>query len=272
MQRRAGDQRVRPRAAGDLDPAHRRARRRGQPDEVPGHRARRRPPARAVRLVRPQAVPGPDRQRRPHPPQSVGRGRDAAACCTTRSSRVASRARGGHFIAGVAEHLPALVALTAPSYNSFRRLTPSAWASATTAWGFDNKEAALRVASPFYQREEQTYNIEFKASDGERQPLPGPRCADRLRPGRHRARSRAGGALPSTTRPGCRRTSWRAARSGPCRPGWAPPGRAGEGRRCSRTPSAPLLARCYLAVRRSEDAAFAAEDLDFEIRHHFYRF
>jgi glutamine synthetase len=33
-----------------------------------------------------------------------------------------------------------------------------------------------------------------------------------------------------------------------------------------------LLRRCYLAVRRSEAAAFAAEDLGFEIRHHFYRF
>jgi glutamine synthetase len=33
-----------------------------------------------------------------------------------------------------------------------------------------------------------------------------------------------------------------------------------------------LLSRCYLAVRRSEAAAFAAQDLDFEIRHHFYRF
>jgi glutamine synthetase len=52
---------------------------------------------------------------------------------------------GRHFIAGVAWHLPALVALTAPSYNSYRRLTPQSWASATTAWGFDNKEAALRV-------------------------------------------------------------------------------------------------------------------------------
>ena len=79
-------------------------------------------------------------------------------------------ATGRAFIAGVAEHLPALTALTVPSYNSFRRLTPSAWASATTAWGFDNKEAALRVASPFYRREEQTYNIEFKASDGSSNP------------------------------------------------------------------------------------------------------
>ena len=77
---------------------------------------------------------------------------------------------GRQFIAGVAGHLPALVALTAPSFNSYRRLQPSAWASATTAWGFDNKEAALRVASPFYRREEQSYNIEFKASDASANP------------------------------------------------------------------------------------------------------
>ena len=34
----------------------------------------------------------------------------------------------------------------------------------------------------------------------------------------------------------------------------------------------PLLSRCYLAVRRSEASAFDAEDADFEIRNHFYRF
>ena len=33
-----------------------------------------------------------------------------------------------------------------------------------------------------------------------------------------------------------------------------------------------LLARCYMKVRRSEAEAFAAEDVDFEIRHHLYRF
>ena len=33
-----------------------------------------------------------------------------------------------------------------------------------------------------------------------------------------------------------------------------------------------LLARCYLAVRRSEATAFAAGDKDFEIRGHFYKF
>jgi glutamine synthetase len=33
-----------------------------------------------------------------------------------------------------------------------------------------------------------------------------------------------------------------------------------------------LLARGYLAVRRSEDEAFSAQDEEFEIRNHFYRF
>src|SRR5262249_53986748 len=65
---------------------------------------------------------------------------------------------GRIFIAGIAQPLPALVALTARSYTSYRRLKPAMWAPATTAWGFDNKEAALRVVSPYYQREKQTYN------------------------------------------------------------------------------------------------------------------
>jgi len=33
-----------------------------------------------------------------------------------------------------------------------------------------------------------------------------------------------------------------------------------------------LLARCYLGIRRSEDEAFRAQDEEFELRNHFYRF
>ena len=54
---------------------------------------------------------------------------------------------GYHFIAGVLEHLPALLALTCPSYNSYRRLQPHFWSSAYTVWGPDNREAAIRVPS-----------------------------------------------------------------------------------------------------------------------------
>src|SRR5262249_3479248 len=77
---------------------------------------------------------------------------------------------GYHFIAGILEHLPALLALTCPSYNSYRRLQPHFWSSAYTAWGFDNREAALRVVSPFWGREEQTFNLELKAVDASANP------------------------------------------------------------------------------------------------------
>ena len=77
---------------------------------------------------------------------------------------------GRQFLAGVLEHLPALVALTTPSYNSSRRLAPGAWASSTRSWGFDNKEVALRVVSPFFQREEASYNVEYKVSDPSANP------------------------------------------------------------------------------------------------------
>ena len=34
----------------------------------------------------------------------------------------------------------------------------------------------------------------------------------------------------------------------------------------------PVLANAYITVKRSEYAAFSAEDIDFEIKHHIYKF
>ncbi len=178
---------------------------------------------------------------------------------------------GRQFIAGIAGHLPALVALTAPSYNSYRRLQPSAWASATTAWGFDNKEAALRVASPFYRREEQSYNIEFKAADASANPylalgaliacgLDG--VARQLDPGEPAEHDPA--RMPAAELERCR-----------VRPLPATMAAAlGELEKDDYLTSSlgDLLGRCYLAVRRSEEEAFASRDADFETRQHFYRF
>ena len=56
---------------------------------------------------------------------------------------------GYHFIAGVLQHLPALLALTCPSFNSYRRLQPHFWASAYTAWGPDNRECSIHLPSQF---------------------------------------------------------------------------------------------------------------------------
>jgi glutamine synthetase len=74
------------------------------------------------------------------------------------------------FIAGVLDHLPALLALTCPSLNSYQRLAPGTWSSAFVCYGADNREAAIRVASPFRGREEASTNIELKAIDGSANP------------------------------------------------------------------------------------------------------
>ena len=178
---------------------------------------------------------------------------------------------GRKFIAGILEHLPGLIALTCPSYNSYRRLQPHMWSSAYTAWGFDNREAAVRVASPFWGREEQTYNIELKSIDGSANPYI------------------ALGGLIACGLDGIRR------QLDPGLPIEHDPGKMSEAelerRHIRRLPTTmadalnelerdqllmeamgDLMGRSYLAVRRSEEKAFSEQDTEFEIRNHFYKF
>ena len=79
-------------------------------------------------------------------------------------------AAGRQFIAGILTHLPALLAVTCPSVNSYRRLAPNMWSSAYTCWGPDNREAAVRVASPVAGRVAASTNIELTAIDGSANP------------------------------------------------------------------------------------------------------
>jgi glutamine synthetase len=74
------------------------------------------------------------------------------------------------FIAGVLDHADALVALTAPSVVSYKRLQPDAWASAYTAWGFDNREAMVRIPSAQWTEPAETTRIELKAADNTANP------------------------------------------------------------------------------------------------------
>jgi glutamine synthetase len=79
----------------------------------------------------------------------------------------------GSFVAGVLRHLPALVALTAPSAISYLRLTPHRWSAAFTAFGDRNREAAVRIAptstmaggDPASQ-----FNLEYRAADAAASP------------------------------------------------------------------------------------------------------
>ena len=72
---------------------------------------------------------------------------------------------GSGFVAGILEHLPAIMAFTAPSPNSYQRFAPGMWASAYGAYGLDNREAAVRLASPVAGSESATANIELKPVD-----------------------------------------------------------------------------------------------------------
>jgi glutamine synthetase len=74
------------------------------------------------------------------------------------------------FVAGVLTHVPGLLALTAPSVNSYQRLLPQHWSSAFVCWGPDNREATVRVPSTFWGLEQASTNLEFKPTDASCNP------------------------------------------------------------------------------------------------------
>lgn len=57
------------------------------------------------------------------------------------------QARGESFLAGILEELPAIVAVTAPTVESYLRLQPHRWSGAMQCWGTENREAALRFVA-----------------------------------------------------------------------------------------------------------------------------
>jgi glutamine synthetase len=72
---------------------------------------------------------------------------------------------GSGFVAGLLEHLPAVMAFSASSPNSYQRLAPGMWSSAFAAYGPDNREAAVRLVSPVAGAESATANVELKPVD-----------------------------------------------------------------------------------------------------------
>jgi len=175
------------------------------------------------------------------------------------------------FIAGVLSHLPGLCGLTAPSFNSYHRIVPQYWAGAFVCWGYDNREAPVRVASVFRGSEEASTNAELKAADASCNPylalggliaagldglegtrrLPDPVQVDpatipeaeRERAGIRRLPATQAEALDALEHD----------RYLMDRLGWQ-------------------LAESYLAVRRSEWAAYSAGDDEFEQQGHFLKY
>jgi glutamine synthetase len=145
------------------------------------------------------------------------------------------------------------------------------WASATTAWGFDNKEAALRVVSPYYQREKQTYNIEFKTSDASANPYIS--LAGLIACGLDGIQRKLHPGEPCAHDPS--RLSAEELERGKVRQLPRSLGRALdelENDELLRQTMGEFLFRGYVMVKRSEQEAFDAGDAAFEIRSHFYKF
>ena len=175
------------------------------------------------------------------------------------------------FIAGVLDHLPGLCGLAAPSFNSYHRIVPHYWAGAFVCWGYDNREAPVRVASVFRGAEEASTNAELKACDASCNPY------------------LALGGLLAAGLDGIERGLE------PPEPGDVDPATIAEDERARRgivrLPSTqaealdalaaddllsgslgPILRDAYLAVRRSEWAAYSAGDAAFEQQGHFAKY
>ena len=175
------------------------------------------------------------------------------------------------FMAGVLEHLPGLVALTCASVNSYHRLQPQTWASAYRVWGPDNREGALRVASPTKSLQAQSTNVELKASDSSANPymalggviasgldgidrgleLPPPTTIDP-----HLLSDDEGRAIGAERLPQSLREAIANLRSD----------------QVLLEALGERLAGSYMAVKEADIAAFANQDEAFELRQHAYKF
>ncbi|MGP3955077.1 glutamine synthetase family protein [Nonomuraea sp. 3N208] len=163
------------------------------------------------------------------------------------------------FIGGLLAHLPALTALTCGSVNSFRRLAPRMWSSAYAVYGPDNREAAVRVCSPLGETGEP--NLELKPSDSSANPYLSLGAV--IHAGLDGIRRKLDPGAPVDVDPDTR------------------PGQY------SRLPSSldealdaleadellmealgPLRRSAYLAVKRSEAAAFGVKDVSYELFNH----
>ncbi|MBL8839655.1 MAG: glutamine synthetase [Alphaproteobacteria bacterium] len=69
-----------------------------------------------------------------------------------------------HFVAGQQALMPELLAMVAPTVNSYRRLIPGFWAPTSATWGVENRTTALRVIPGSAKSQRVEYRV--AAADG----------------------------------------------------------------------------------------------------------
>jgi len=73
-----------------------------------------------------------------------------------------------HYIGGLLKHSPALMALCAPTTNSYKRLVPGYEAPVNLVYSAGNRSAAVRI--PVYTSNPQTKRVEYRPPDGSCNP------------------------------------------------------------------------------------------------------
>ena len=175
---------------------------------------------------------------------------------------------GYHFIGGLLAHLPALTALSCGSVNSYRRLAPQMWSSAYTIYGMDNREAAVRICSPMRDDPAGSVNLELKPSDSSANPyLALGAC---IYAGLDGIRRKLDPGEAVNVDPATLTEAERLAAGARRLPGsLAEALDALEADELLMESLGDLRRRAYLAVKRSEVAAFADADPAYECFEHF---
>jgi glutamine synthetase len=176
---------------------------------------------------------------------------------------------GYHFIGGLLAHLPALIALTCASVNSYRRLAPQMWASAYSCYGVDNREAAVRICSPLRGDPGSTVNLELKPSDSSANPYLA--LGAFIYAGLDGIRSKIDPGEALNVDPATLSETERAERGAHRLPASLPAALdALEADQLLMEALGPLRSTAYLAVKRSEAAHFAhSTDPYYECFQHF---
>ena len=178
---------------------------------------------------------------------------------------------GYQFIGGLLAHLPALVALTCGSVNSYRRLQPQFWSSAFACYGMDNREAAIRICSPLRGDATSSVNLELKPSDSSANPYLA--LGAFIYAGLDGIRRRLDPGEPVNVDPATMPAAEREAAGARRLPrSLAEALGALADDELLMTALGPLRSTAYLAVKRAEAAAFADRDTAFECYQHFLRF